>query len=1454
MANQELRSLMITANFNADGVTRAANTIEVATAGMSRSYGVAGTALGKMQRAFDDGAGGFQKIERWINQTNSAWALGKVSTDNFAASIVAMTQKTGVSLNPLNLLQAELVGAAEAATIAAKELAKLNNVEIDIGSLLGARSEYDKLFAAQLRAAEAIRKINQQEREGAISARLANSARAEASAALKSEIIALNEAARATEKLNQRRRESAASIVASKTIRPDRGSDIAAAFAAKDADEQIRASVNPRFGLITQYTKQITEWRQQQAAGKFSAEELTEAINRQRTATLAAISALKGARTSDQNDSLRASYDAVFAAQLRYKKELENIDLLEKNVANSTAIASQARVRAAQTLNQEIAAIQNRNAVQAQTLTSAQERIQSAAGRRVGETPFGNFTPEEKLNVRASIDPRAKLLLEYTKQKQFYTAAEREGIITADAATEAIKRQRQATVDHIESIKTGVSVYEIQRRRNLVSGIDPSRANRQQNFNSANIAAQFHDIFITAQGGMSIGQIALQQGTQISAVLEGMKNTGASVGSTLKAAFLSVVSPLSLITIGAVAAGAALIKWGFSGKDSAEKLTDTLKKFRDAQKEVAQGYIDRANAQTKADSDSQNILTFRSREAAQAVEDRLKDPDTIRGLKSRSTPFFSDLRDNAALVKAVRELRDEAKGGVPDFDKYRQALLDIANDGSFVKATRERAKALIEESKELRDAQLSLEKYRTETSKGFQIRGEESSMSALEDMRRRERVQLGRETAAFKASMMESTAVTPTEKAAAARASSLAGSVGDDPYLRNAKAGLAERKALFEAERSLNNQLSQMRASFDADMSGIGAKSPQEKASLARAQALAQADPLEDKHLTNLRAEIAYTKTLTEATYALSEAQQERVRNLNETVAQQQFELGLIGKTSVEAAGLRFEFEKINALKSDALRNGGLIDPAEVDVIRQAAAEMQRLAEAAAKANLYNDLKFELDQLGRSPQDQAIASRLQGAGLRVDLNSPEAQMIRQIEQVKDLKSGISDFASDIRSSFLENGGDLGDAFGNAVRNAAMKQLDKLAEVGIEMLSRGLSGLFGLGGGSGQSGFGSSLAGGSAALFSLPEFRAGANDNYSKGAVQRAAIPPISARDVASNIVDLSTRTRFPSAGQTKTGIPLSKIGIQGLNAKVASPYADRFQGLLSDLDKQGYKIRSLGEGGYSYRKVAGSKNLSRHSFGESIDINPNENPHSYVKRTDMPSNINELARKNGLRWGGNWRKPDTMHFDVDKSVKMPSMPKIDVSSETTGSISAAAQASADFTKTTTAASKSVSGFDSGINSAAKSLSSVGQAASGGGASMGGGGGGGVGGMGGFGGMFAGLAMGLLSFGLMSLFKKKESKEVKYDTSSPRSYGAYSSSYPSRNPVSGSRSAGPSGVHLTVGFAKTNGGIEPLIQNVVQSTAPDIAKREASNAVGRYDEVQTRGGLQQKQHAYSRFKR
>jgi phage-related minor tail protein len=88
------------------------------------------------------------------------------------------------------------------------------------------------------------------------------------------------------------------------------------------------------------------------------------------------------------------------------------------------------------------------------------------------------------------------------------------------------------------------------------------RAAGTASHNVANLAAQFQDVAVTAAMGMSPLQIALQQGTQLSAVLGPMGAAGAVRG--LGAAFLSVLSPVSLVVIGFVAlaaAGLQMVNW-----------------------------------------------------------------------------------------------------------------------------------------------------------------------------------------------------------------------------------------------------------------------------------------------------------------------------------------------------------------------------------------------------------------------------------------------------------------------------------------------------------------------------------------------------------------------------------------------------------------------------------------------------------------------------------------------------------------------------------------------------------------------------------------------------------------------------------------------------------------------------------------------------------------------------
>ncbi|WP_025091521.1 phage tail length tape measure family protein [Brucella intermedia] len=95
-------------------------------------------------------------------------------------------------------------------------------------------------------------------------------------------------------------------------------------------------------------------------------------------------------------------------------------------------------------------------------------------------------------------------------------------------------------------------------------------------FNTANIAAQFQDIAVSAQMGMGAFQIGLQQGTQLAAVISMMENPLRGLG----AAFMSVISPVSLLTIGLVslsAAGLQMVDWPKRASQALIFLADNLK-------------------------------------------------------------------------------------------------------------------------------------------------------------------------------------------------------------------------------------------------------------------------------------------------------------------------------------------------------------------------------------------------------------------------------------------------------------------------------------------------------------------------------------------------------------------------------------------------------------------------------------------------------------------------------------------------------------------------------------------------------------------------------------------------------------------------------------------------------------------------------------------------------------
>ena len=95
-----------------------------------------------------------------------------------------------------------------------------------------------------------------------------------------------------------------------------------------------------------------------------------------------------------------------------------------------------------------------------------------------------------------------------------------------------------------------------------------------------NLTAQFNDIGMMMMAGQNPLQLAIQQGSQISQVLGPMGARGAV--AALSAGILGMLNPVSLLTMGIIAAGAAFTQWLTSADEEALTLKDAISDLSDA--------------------------------------------------------------------------------------------------------------------------------------------------------------------------------------------------------------------------------------------------------------------------------------------------------------------------------------------------------------------------------------------------------------------------------------------------------------------------------------------------------------------------------------------------------------------------------------------------------------------------------------------------------------------------------------------------------------------------------------------------------------------------------------------------------------------------------------------------------------------------------------------------------
>lgn len=236
---------------------------------------------------------------------------------------------------------------------------------------------------------------------------------------------------------------------------------------------------------------------------------------------------------------------------------------------------------------------------------------------------------------------------------------------------------------------------------------DYSDAIKGSSFQTANLASQFNDIGVMLAAGQSPIQLALQQGTQISQVLSTM-GSGTQVLKGLAAAFMSVVSPVSLVTVGIIAAGAALVQYVTGVGNDIKSADDVLKGHEALIREVRDAYGDAAVAVEQYAGKSKSLLEYDIRQKIDEYKQIVNESaQSLYGTLQQvpASTFEGATYTIGQVQAAMAKLQESIKSGNPDIRGFIDRLIEIENQSGTPEQVRELIREIVESGRVSVDAQ-----------------------------------------------------------------------------------------------------------------------------------------------------------------------------------------------------------------------------------------------------------------------------------------------------------------------------------------------------------------------------------------------------------------------------------------------------------------------------------------------------------------------------------------------------------------------------------------------------------------------------------------------------------------------------------------------------------------------------------------------------------------------------
>jgi len=212
---------------------------------------------------------------------------------------------------------------------------------------------------------------------------------------------------------------------------------------------------------------------------------------------------------------------------------------------------------------------------------------------------------------------------------------------------------------------------------------------------TGNLAAQFNDIAVQLAAGTNPLQIAVQQGTQISQVLGDAPGGARGAVKALGGAFMSLISPVNLVTIGAIAAGGALLQYISGAGSEVQTLDDKLKAHADIIRDLKGAYGEAAKGVDDYASKSLKVIEAQLRANMNQLQDEMKkaaeslvksmpgvsmgiDPQTGAELQAFSRSVVESSRFSA-FTDIIARFQEQLRQGKPDIEGYRDAIAELMN-------------------------------------------------------------------------------------------------------------------------------------------------------------------------------------------------------------------------------------------------------------------------------------------------------------------------------------------------------------------------------------------------------------------------------------------------------------------------------------------------------------------------------------------------------------------------------------------------------------------------------------------------------------------------------------------------------------------------------------------------------------------------------------------------------